>query len=75
MELVVKNPPTNVGDVRDAGLIPGWGGSCGRGHSILLQYSCLENTMDRRARQSIVHGVAKSDTTEAIYHACKQEVL
>ena len=46
-----------------------------RGSGNPLQYSCLKNTMDRRARQSIVHGVAKSDTTEAIYHACKQEVL
>ena len=62
MELVVKNPPANVGDIRDAGLIPGWGGSPGRGHSNPLQYSCLENTKDRRARRATVHGVAKSPT-------------
>ena len=46
--LVVKNAPANAGDVRDVGLIPGWGRSPG-GHGNPLQYSCLENPMDRRA--------------------------
>ena len=41
--LVVKNPPANAGDVRDAFLIPGSGRSPGRGHGSPLQYSCLEN--------------------------------
>ena len=59
---MVKNPPTNVGDIRDASLTSGWGGAPGRGHSNPLQYSCLENTMDRRARRAIVHGAAKSPT-------------
>ena len=43
--LVVKNPPTNAGDLRDTGFIPGSGRSPGE----LLQYSCLENPMDRGA--------------------------
>ena len=47
--LVVKNTPANAGDVRDAGLIPGSGRSPGGGHGNLLQYSCLENAMDRGA--------------------------
>ena len=45
--IVVKNPPANAGDVRTAGLIPGWGRSPGRGHSNPLQCSCLENPRDR----------------------------
>jgi len=47
--LVVKNPPANAGDVRDTGLIPGWGRSPGEGYGNLLQDSCLENPMDREA--------------------------
>ena len=47
--LVVKNPPANAGDVREAGLIPGWGRSPGEGHGNPLQYPCLENPMDRAA--------------------------
>ena len=43
MVLVVKNLPTNAGDIRDAGLIPGLGRSPGGGHGNLLQCSCLEN--------------------------------
>ena len=45
--LVVKNSPANTGDVRDACLIPGWRRCPGGGHSNPLQYSCLENTMNR----------------------------
>ena len=45
--LVVKNLPANAGDLRDVGLIPGSGRSLGRGHGNPLQYSCLENPMDR----------------------------
>ena len=47
--LVVKNPPVSVGDIRDAGLIPGSGRSPGGGHGNPLQYSCLKNCMDRGA--------------------------
>ena len=62
MVLVVKKPPANVGDLREAGLIPGSGRSPGVGHDNLLQYSCLENPMDRGAWHAIVHRVAKSQT-------------
>ena len=47
--LVAKNLPTNAGDEREAGLIPGWGRSPGVGNGNPLQYSCLENSMDRGA--------------------------
>ena len=47
--LVVKNPPANAGDKRDAGMIPGSGRSTGGGHSNPLQCSCLENLHDRGA--------------------------
>ena len=60
---MVKNPPANIGDIRDAGLIPGSGRSGGR-HGNPLQYSCLENPMDRGAWQATVHTVAELDTTE-----------
>ena len=59
---VVKNLPTNAEDVRDAGSVPGLGRSPGRGHGNPLQYSCLENSMDRGAWRSTVHGVTKSQT-------------
>ena len=59
MALVVKNPPANAGDRRDAGLIPGSGRSPGGGHGNPPQYSCLENPTDRGAWQAIVHSVAK----------------
>ena len=44
---MLKNPPANVGDTKDAGLIPGSGKSPGGGNGNLLQYSCRENPMDR----------------------------
>ena len=44
---VVKNPPANAGDRRDMGLIPEWGRSPEVENSNLLQYPCLENSMDR----------------------------
>ena len=47
--LVVKNLPANAGDAGDMGLIPGSGRSTAGGHGNPLQYSCLENPMDRRA--------------------------
>ena len=59
---VVKNLPTNAGDTQDVGLIPGLGRSSGGGNGRPLQYSCLENPMDRGAWQATVHGVAKSWT-------------
>ena len=60
MVLVVKNLPANAGDLRDAGLIPGSGRCPGGGHGSPLQYSCLENPMERGAWGATVHGVAKS---------------
>ena len=62
--LVLKNLPANVGDVREAGLTPGSRRYPGGGHGNPLQYSCLENPMDRRAWQATVHRVAESDMTE-----------
>ena len=59
---VVENLPANPGDPRDAGSIPGSGRSPGGGNGNLLQYSCLENPMDRGAWWDIVHGIAKSPT-------------
>ena len=60
--VVVKNPPAILGDIRDVGLIPGSGGSPGEGHGNPLQYSCLENPMDRRAWWTTVHRIIKSQT-------------
>ena len=62
MVLIVKNPPTNAGDIRDAGSVPGWGRSTGGGHGNPLQYSCLENPMVRGAWWATVHEGAKSQT-------------
>ena len=58
--LVVKNPPANAGDIIDMGSIPGSGRSPGEENGNPLQYSCLENPMDREAWLVAVHWVAKS---------------
>ena len=60
--LVVKNAPANAGDARDAGLIPGSRRSPGGGHENPLQYSCLENSMDRGVWRGTVRRVTKSGT-------------
>ena len=60
--IVVKNPPADAGDAKDAGLIPRSGRSPGEGHGNPLQCSCLENAMDRAAWWATVPGVAKSQT-------------
>ena len=60
--LEVKNPPANAGDIKDVGSIPGMGRSPGGGHGNPLQYSCLENPMDKGACQATVHRVTKSQT-------------
>ena len=57
-----KEKAYNAGDNRDMGSIPGLGGSPGGGHGKPLQYSCLENPMNRGAWQVTVHWVAKSWT-------------
>ena len=59
---MVKNPPTSAGGPRDVGSVPKSGGSPGEGHGSPLQYSGLENSMDRRAWLATVHGLAKSQT-------------
>ena len=61
--IVVKNP-ADAGDAGDKGLIPGSGWSPREGNGNPFQYSCLENSMGREARQATVHGVTESDTTE-----------
>ena len=58
---MVKNLPTNTGDVRDVGLIPGSGRSPGDGNP--LQYFCLGNTTDRGPRWAVVHGIKESHMT------------
>jgi len=65
MALVVKIPPANAGDIKDLGFIPGWGRSPGGGNGNLIQYSCLENPMDRGA-----WWVSKSQTWLKWLHAC-----
>ena len=62
MVLVVKNLPANAGDIRDSGSVPGRGRSPGGGLSNPLQYSCLENSMDRGAWRTTVYRVVKSWT-------------
>ena len=56
---VVKNPPANVGDTEDAGLIPGLGRSLGERNDNPLQYSCLRNPTDRGAWWAEIYGVTK----------------
>ena len=70
--LAVKNLPANAGGIRDVGSFPGWGRSPGVGNGnllqysffffLILQYSCLENPMDRGAWWATVHGLQKSQT-------------
>ena len=62
MALVIKNPAASAGDARNESSIPGSGRSPGEGHGNPLQYSCLENSMDRVARKAMIHGVAESRT-------------
>ena len=59
---MVKNPPTNAGDLREEDSTPGLGRSSGRGHGNPLQYSCLGNPMDRGAWRATAHSIAKTQT-------------
>ena len=62
MAQVVKNPLAYAGDIREAGLIPRLGRSPEGGHGNPLQYSCLDNPVDRGAWQATAYRVAKSGT-------------
>ena len=62
MALVIKNPPANAGDIREVGSIPESGRSAKEGKGNPLQYSCLENPMDRGVWWAAVHEVAQSRT-------------
>ena len=64
--LVVKNPPANAGDIGDANSIPGLGRFPGGGNGNPLQYSCLENPMDRGAWWPIAHKITEDDTTTVV---------
>ena len=59
---MVKNPPANVGGAGDTGSIPGSERFAGEGNGNPLQYSCLENAMDRGAWRATVHELSKSQT-------------
>ena len=68
---MVKNLPANAGDTRDTDLILGLGKSFGEGNGNPLQYSCLENPMDREAWWTTVHRVTKSQTHLSIHMPLK----
>ena len=59
---MIKNPPANAGRVRDVGSIPGLGRSPGEGRGKPVQYSHLENPVDRGSWQAVVHRVIPSQT-------------
>ena len=76
MVSVVKNPLANAGDTRDSGSIPGSERSPGVGNGKPLQYSCLENPMDRGAWQLQSVGRQESDTTECVHtHSIERMLL
>ena len=80
MALVAKNTPASAGDLRGVSSIPGLGRSPGGGQGNPLQYSCLENPMDRGDWWVVVHGVTKSWTRPKQFsmhvgmHACNTDL-
>ena len=66
MTLVLKSPPADARDARNLSSVPGSGRSPREGIGNLLQYSCLENSMDRGTWQATVHGVEESDMSECV---------
>ena len=77
MALVVKDLLANAGDIRDMGSVPERGRFPGEGHGNSLQYSCLENPMDRGVWWATVHRVAKSRTRlkQLSTHSCINDYL
>ena len=69
---MVKKLPANAGDIRDTHLISGLEGSPGEGNSNPIQYSCLENPIDRGVWQDTVHGVANSQKQLSIQEKNKR---
>ena len=67
MAQLVENLRASAGGARDMGSIPGWGRSLGEGNGNPLQYSCLENSMDRGTWWATVPGVTESDMIECMY--------
>ena len=59
---MLKNPPANVGDIREVGSVAGWGRATGVEKGTPHQYSCLENSIDRGDWQATAHGITKSWT-------------
>ena len=75
---VVKNPPAHARNTGDVDLVFGLGRFPGVGNGKPFQYSCLENSIDRRAQQATVHGVAKSRTwlsTHTLWSVARQAPL
>ena len=72
---MVKNPPASAGDAGVVGSISGSGRSPGGGKGNPLQYSCLENPMDRGAWGATVHGPKELDVTEHTYNFTKDSIL
>ena len=70
---VVKNMPANAGGTGNMGSVPGLGKSPGEGNGNPLQYSCLENPMDREAWWATVHGVSKSQIRLSLHAMKKKE--
>ena len=65
---MIKNLPADAGDPRDVGSVPGLGRSLGERNSNPIQYSGLENSMDRGVWQATVHGLAKSQIGLSFFH-------
>ena len=61
-----QESPANAGDIRDSCLVSGWRRSPGKGNGDPLQYSCLKNSMDRRAWRATVHGDTELDMIERL---------